>query len=408
MKEKIITGLDIGSTYIKIIVAQLAENKIHIIGVGEKQSEGINKGTINSIEDAVASISACLEKAERMTGLPLERAYVGISGTDIISQETRGVIAVSKVDGEIREEDVDRALEAAQTVATPANYEILHVIPKAFTIDNQTGIKDPIGMTGIRLEVEAEIIEGLSSQIKNLTKTVYRTGLEIEDLVFSILATSETVLTKRQKELGVAVLDLGGATTSLAVFEEGDLLTAKVLPVGGNHITNDIALGLKTSIETAEKVKLLYGSASLWRANKREIDLKEIDEKESGLISKKQIGEIVEARVEEIFKMADKELQRINRSGKLPAGVVLTGGGSKLEGLVEIAKKEFRLPASLGVNNNIISAIDKVNDPDFSCALGLVLWGAQLEKEIAGSQGIFISIVEKIMGIKKFFKRIRP
>ncbi|TSC96373.1 MAG: cell division protein FtsA [Parcubacteria group bacterium Athens1014_10] len=409
MKEKVIIGLDIGTTAIKAVAAQLLEDKIHIIGATEKQSEGVSKGTISSVEDAVSSISACLEKMERMIGVPLEKAYVGISGNHITSQETKGVVTISKADGEIKEEDIERVLEAAQAVATPPNYEILHVIPKSFTIDNQSGIKDPLGMAGIRLEVEAEIIEGLSNQVKNLTKVIYRTGLEIEDLVFSIIATSEAVLNKKQKELGAAVIDLGGATTSLAVFEEGDLLTAKVLPVGGNHITSDIAIGLKTSIEMAEKIKLLYGSSSLWRGGRRgEINLNEIDENENGIISKRQIGEIIGARIEEIFKMADQELHRISRSGKLPAGIVLTGGGSKLEGIIEIAKEEFKLPASLGVNQNVISAVDKIYDPIFSCALGLVLWGAQTEKT-TGEVKFLAKLSNKISKIiKKLFKKLIP
>ncbi len=409
MKERIVTGLDIGSSSIKIVTAQLVDNKIHIIGASEKQSEGVNRGIISNIEDTVSSVSSCLEKVERMIGLPLEKTYVGISGNHISTQETKGVIAISKADGEIREEDVERALEAAQTVATPPNYEILHVIPKCFSIDNQAGIKEPVGMTGIRLEVEAEIIEGMSNPIKNLTKTVYRTGLEIEDIVFSILATSEAIINKKQKELGVAVIDLGSATTSFAVFEEGDLLTAKVLPVGANHITSDIAIGLRTSIDLAEKVKLLHGSALSSQINKRdEISLKDLDEKEAGIISKKQLAEIIEARVEEIFKMVNKELEKINRSGKLPAGVVLTGGGSKLEGIIDLAKKEFKLPASLGaVQQTLISAIDKIYDPSFSCALGLVLWGTQFDGQKGGqSLAYYPNLIGK--KIKQWLKRLIP
>ncbi|HLC90121.1 MAG TPA: cell division protein FtsA, partial [Patescibacteria group bacterium] len=226
MPEKdLIAGLDVGSTMIRLAVGQLAAGaeKIHIIGSAEVPAEGISKGIISSLEDAVSSVSACLEKAERMIGVPIQNVWVGISGAHIISQESRGVVAVARADGEISEDDVERSIEAARTVATPPNYEILHVIPKSFTVDGQPGIKDPLGMTGVRIEVETQIIQGLSSQIKNLTKAVYRTGLNIEDLVLSILATSEAVLTSRQKELGVAVVNIGGSTTSLAVFEEGDI-----------------------------------------------------------------------------------------------------------------------------------------------------------------------------------------
>ena len=385
MAEKdLITGLDIGSTAIRLAVGQIVgeAEKIHIIGSAEVPAEGISKGIISSIEDAVSSLSACLEKAERMIGRPIESAWVGISGSHIISQESRGVVAVARSDGEISEDDIERAIEAARTVATPPNYEILHVIPKSFTVDGQIGIKDPLGMTGVRLEVDTQIIQGLSSQIKNLTKAVYRPGVNIEDLVLSILATAEAVLTSRQKELGVAVINLGGSTTSLAVFEEGDVLHTAVLPIGSDHITSDIAIGLRISIDLAEKIKLEYGQATTAGAGKRdEVDIGELEGRESNFVSKKYITEISEARVEEIFDKIDVELKKIDKSGKLPAGIVLTGGGAKLTGLVEAAKKRLRLPASLGSPLNVTSAIDKVNDLAFSTAVGLVIWGAELANQ---------------------------
>jgi cell division protein FtsA len=207
------------------------------------------------MEDAVTAISKALEKAERMTGIALNSAWVAIAGQSILVQESRGVIGVSRPQGEIAEDDVERAMEAARTVATPSNYDILHVIPKSFTVDGQRGVKDPVGMNGIRLEVDAVIIEALSSHIKNLTKSVYRTGLDIDDLVYAPLGTAEAVLSQRQRDLGVCVVNMGSATTSLAIFEEGDLLHTAVLPVGGDHVTNDIAIGLRTSIDIAEKVR---------------------------------------------------------------------------------------------------------------------------------------------------------
>jgi len=358
---------------------------VHIIGISEVPSEGISKGIINSIEDAVSSISTAFEKAERMTGIPAKNAYVSIAGTHILSQSSRGVVAVAKADGEIREQDVDRALEAAQAVATPPNYEILHVIPRSFTVDSQSGIKDPVGMTGIRLEVEAQIIQGLSSQVKNITKSVYRTGVDIEDIVLAPLAAAEATLNKRQKELGVCLLNIGGATTSLAVFEEGDVIHTAILPVGAMHITSDIAIGLRTSLDTAELVKIRYGTAVPEEIDKREeIDLSEFGDSEQEVVSRKHIADIILARVEEIFQMADRELKAIERSGKLPAGILLTGGGAKLEGLVDVARKEFRLPASIGYPKDVSSAIDKVHDPALSTAVGLIVWGDRSRQE-AGS-----------------------
>jgi len=409
-EQEIIAGLDIGSTAIRMAVGQYVGNqeKIHIIGSAEVGAEGISKGVISSIEDAVSSISACLEKAERMVGLPIESAWVGISGSHIISQESRGVVAVARSDGEISEDDIERAIEAARTVATPQNYEILHVIPKSFTVDGQAGIKDPLGMTGVRLEVDTQIIQGLTSQIKNLTKAVYRPGINIEDLVLSILATAEAVLTNRQKELGVAIVNIGGATTSLAVFEEGDILHTAVLPIGSDHITSDVAIGLRIPIDTAEKIKLEYGTATSEGVGKRdEIDIGILEGKESNFVSKKYIAEITEARVEEIFEKIDGELKKIDRSGKLPAGVVLTGGGSKLFGMEEAAKLRLRLPAALGQPLNITSAIDKVNDPAFSTALGLVVWGSQMRgRNQGGGLGKWFNLVPGFKGLAGKFKKI--
>lgn len=414
MPEKdLIAGLDIGSTSIRLAIGQSVgdQEKIHIIGSAEVPAEGISKGIISSIEDAVSSISACLEKAERMVGVPVSSAWVGICGGHIISQESKGVVAVARSDNEISEDDIERSIEAARTVATPPNYEILHVIPKSFSVDGQIGIRDPLGMTGVRVEVETQIIQGLSSQIKNLTKAVYRTGINIEDLVLSILATSEAVLTNRQKELGVAVVNIGGSTTSLAVFEEGDILHTKVLPVGSDHITSDIAIGLRISIDTAEKIKLEYGSALAAGVSKRdEVDIGSLEGKESNFVSRKYVTEITEARVEEIFDKVDDELKNIDKSGKLPAGIVLTGGGAKLDGLAEAAKKQLRLPASMGKPSMVTSAIDKINDPAFSTAIGLVVWGSQLAGQrhnsalgkIFGRLPDFRKITSQV---KKIFKR---
>ncbi|OGY55275.1 MAG: cell division protein FtsA [Candidatus Buchananbacteria bacterium RIFCSPLOWO2_01_FULL_46_12] len=416
-EQEMIAGLDIGSTEVRLAVGQRTQNPqemIHIIGAAQVPAEGINRGVISSIEDAVSSISACLDKAERMIGSPVNSVWVGISGSHIISQQSQGTVAVARSDGEISEDDIERAIEAARTVATPPNYEILHVIPKSFVVDGQVGIKDPLGMTGVRLEVATQIIQGLSAQIKNLTKAVYRTGVEIEDLVLSILATAEAVLGSRQKDLGVVVINIGGSTTSLVVFEEGDIIHTAVLPIGSDHITSDIAIGLRIAIETAEKIKLEYGCAASTKVGKRdEIDLAEFEGGETNFISKKYVAEIIEARVEEIFDKVDAELKKIDRSGKLPAGIVLTGGGAKLPELVESAKKRLRLPASIGQPTGVVSAIDKINDPAFTTALGLVLWGNQLSAQ--QSKGFFGTVFKKLPNFKsvsnqakKWFKKIIP
>lgn len=412
-KEAVVVGLDIGSTTIRVAVGQrnTEDNEIHIIGAAEHPAEGINKGVVTSIEDAISSISAALEKVERMTGVPVEQAYISINGSHIISQESHGVVAVSKADGEIRDDDVARVIEAAQTVATPPNYEIIHVIPRQFTVDNQKGIKDPVGMTGIKLEVEAQIILGLTSQVKNLTKCIYRTGVDIQDLVLGILAAAESVLSKRQKELGVCLVNLGGLTTSVMVFEEGDVVYTKILPIGAGHITNDIAIGLRTSVDVAEKVKNEHGTALPEEVSKRDnIDLAQFQSGEEGLVSKLEVAEIIEARLEEIFAIINKELKIIGRAGMLPAGIVLTGGGARLKGAVEVAKKSFNLPASVGAPKDFKTAIERINDPVFATAVGLVIWGANLEKTNSRGFSIpkFSSVVDVTGKMKKWFKSLLP
>ncbi len=413
MKDNLITGLDIGSTAIRMVVGERPKNepKIRIIGAVEGPSKGISKGVVVDVDDAISAISSVLEKTERMIGNPINRAWVGINGSHITTTETRGIAAVSKVNGEIREADVERVIENAKSVSVPPNFEILHVIPKSFTVDSQTGIKDPVGMTGIRLEVEAQIIQGLSAQIKNLTNCVYRTSLEIDDLVLSILATSESVLTGRQKDLGVVVVNLGGRTTSMAVFEEGDLLHTAVIPVGSDHITSDINLLFRISVDTAEKIKVREGSC-LSKEFKRHDEMKfsAIGGIEEGYFSKKQVCEVIEARVEEIFEYVDKELKKIGKSGRLPAGVVITGGGAKLDGVVEIAKRALHLPASIGYPHDLVSSLDKVSDPSFTTAVGLVLWGDSVVNKSGGrvAPSPFASFGGAVSGIRKIFQSFLP
>lgn len=410
--QEISTGIDLGSSKIRVAVIQrLTDNNWQVIAASETDSQGITKGLITDIEAVVSAISECLEKTERMIGVPIERAAVGISGTHIKTLESRGVVAVAKADGEIKEEDVTRVIEAAQTVATPPNYEILHVIPRNFSVDNQINIKDPLGMVGVRLEVNTQIIMGLSAQIKNLTKCIYRTGVDISELVFSILANAESTLTKKQKEIGVALLNIGQATTSLVVFEEEDILHTAVLPIGAGHITADLAIGLRTALPTAEIVKLEFGQATADKVSKRDdFDLNKIDpgEKERSYISLHHVAEIIQARVEEIFTITNQELKKVNRQGMLPAGVILTGGGANLPGIVELAKTEFKLPAFLGKPLDIETTIDKVNDPAYTTALGLALWGRQSSKYTGWHFPKISSIENTISRIKGWFKSLIP
>src|SRR5680860_64702 len=419
MKDDIIAGLDIGSTSIRLVIGQKISgptgDELQIIGAVSGPTAGVNRGIVNSIEETTSSISAVLEKAERLVGVPINRVWVGINDPHIKYERSKGVVAVGRSDGEIGESDVNRAIEAARALAVPVNYEILHVIPIKFSVDNQSDVKDPIGMNGIRLEVETLIVQGLSTQIKNLTKAIYRTGLEIEDLVLAPLAAAEAVISSKQKELGVALINLGSSTTSLAVYEERNLIHTAVLPIGAEHITSDVAIGLRCPINLAERVKKEYGSAILSsNEGDDDIDISELVAEEEvnddiDTISKKYVSEIISARVEEIFEKIDNEFKKIDRSGMLPAGVIFVGGGSDLVGLVEAAKKKLRLPAAIGVAKNINVVIDKVKNPDFLIALGLVIWGDNISDGDSSSSG---KIKKNLNGLldktKGFFNRILP
>lgn len=414
--SEIITGLDIGSSMIRVAVGQLTQHgqgqtDLQIIGTTEAPSAGIQKGSITSIEEAVSSISQALEDAERVVGVPISHAWVGISGSHILSQESRGVIAVANSRGEISDDDVERVIEAARTVAAPLNYDVLHIIPRSFTVDGQTGVKDPVGMTGVRLEVDAQIIYGATSHLNNITKAVYRTGIEIDAVVLSVLATAELILTPRQKELGVVVVDIGGSTTTLVVYEEGNIIHTTVLPIGSNHITNDLALGLQTSIDLAENIKVMYGQCVAKDVGKKEaIRLSDVGGNEGEDVSKEYVVEIIGARVMEILERINKECAVIHRNGMLPAGVVFTGGGAKIPGLVDLAKQMLRMNASIGTPMGVRSATDKIHDISFTNAISLVAWGAEQMKEgNKSTRSPYFSGTGKIVEhVQKIFKFLIP
>jgi len=371
-REKIIVGLDVGTCNIRLAVAQIKDDSLpQILAVGSAVSTGMRKGVVVDIEETVANIREALAMAERTSGMEIERAFVSVGGSHITSRVSRGVIAVSRADGEISSEDKTRAINAAAAISIQPNREILHILPRRFSVDSQEAIKDPVGMQGVRLEVDALIVEGATPFIKNLVKCIREAGLDEEGMLLAPLADSQAVLTKRQKELGVMLLDLGGGTTGLTVYEEGDIVHCQILPVGAMHVTNDIAIGLRTSVDVAEKIKLQYGSVNF--SNKREmIDLTKLGES-SGQISRAMVAEIIEARVSEILELVNKELKKIDRAGLLPAGVVIVGGGAKLPGLVEMAKEKLRLPVHLGYPNGLEGVVDQVDDPAFATVCGLIV-----------------------------------
>ncbi|MBT3419457.1 MAG: cell division protein FtsA [Candidatus Magasanikbacteria bacterium] len=409
----IITGIDIGSSAIRIAVGQESSDmsgkpQLQIIATIEVPSEGISKGVISSIEETVSSISNALEHIERLTGIPVEHVWIGMSGMHIISQESRGVVAIATPHGEIGEDDAERAIEAARTVAAPLNYEVLHVIPRSFSVDGQTDIKDPVGMTGIRLEVVTQMIHGATAHIKNVMKAVYRTGVDIDDLVLSTLATGDVVATSRQKELGTAVIDIGSSTTSVIVYESGDIIHTGVVPIGSAHVTNDLAIGLRTSIDMAERVKIHYGNCIAKGISKKDKIRVSTDDGKEEEFSLQYVAEIIEARMTEILERVDQELQLIGRSGLLPAGVMFVGGGSKIERLIELTKEVLRLPASIGTPINIQGITEDCHNIAFAPAIGLVRWGAGVQQGTKKRRIMKMNTGKVIEQFQKLFKSLIP
>jgi len=410
-KNDIIAVVDIGSSNIRTVIAQVfpEEELPRIIGVGVSQSQGLRRGVIVDIEEAVRSLDESIRQAETISGVQVDSVVASLGGNHITSQNSKGVVAVGRADGAVEEDDISRVINAAQAISIPANKEIVHVISRSYSLDEQKDIKDPLGMSGVRLEVDSIIIEGSTPFIKNLVNCFDQAKIGIRELVLAPLAGAKSVLSKRQKELGVVMVDIGGGTTSLAIYEEKELVHTIVLPIGGNHITNDIAIGLRTSIDVAEKVKIEYGSASPKEIDKKdEINLAQIDPSEEGCVSRHHVAEITEARLEEIFTMVNKELKAIDRERLLPAGAVLVGGGSKIPGVVDLAKRILGLPTQVGFPVPLGGLVDKVDDPSFATAIGLILW--EMESEEKSFSAIMIpqrtgEIVDKI---KKIFGKFLP
>lgn len=397
-----ITGIDLGSAKARVVVAQIdpeADRPV-ILGIGAADMGGMQKGVVTDVDDAIRALSKALDTAERVAGVPIEKAYVSINGSHITSQNSRGVIAVSRADGEITPEDVTRVINAAQAISMPSNREILHILPQNFIVDGHEHIGDPVGMTGVRLEVETHMIDGSTPFIKNLTKVVNQSGVHIEDFVFAPLAAATAVLDKRQRELGVALLDLGAGTSSMVVYEENTLLHTAVLPLGSAHVTNDIAIGLRTSIEVAEEIKHQYGTALTESVKDSEVITVEADgEQES--VSRKEVASIISARLDEIFSFVDKELRSIGRSGLLPAGVLFTGGGAHLPGVVEVAKKRLRLPARVARLEAFEAVTGDASDPGYAVSLGLIMWALEQDRGAPRRKILTLPHMNVVSGVRK-------
>lgn len=378
-----IVTIDIGSDNIRTVIAQpVDEQPPRIIGVGIIPSSGVRRGAIVEIEEVSKSIGKSVEMAELHSGIEVEDAYVSISGIDLEFMKIKGVVAVGLANGEVVESDVERAIEASQAINIPLNKEIVHIIPQSFQLDDQEKVKDPIGMNGVRLEMKGIVILGGSSNIKNITKCLDNNDIAINGLIAAPLAAAQSVLNKRQRELGSVLIELGAGVTSIIVYEEQEIIDLKIIPIGMGHVTNDIAIGLRTSIDVAEDVKLKYGSALPNEINKDDkINLADLDEEEESIVSRKYVSEIIEARIEEIFYEVEKELKIIERSALLPAGSILSGGGAYVHGTVDLAKDILKLPAQIGFPAEMSGLTDKVDSPAFNVAIGMLLWAMENDEE---------------------------
>ncbi len=397
-KSNVIVGLDIGTTKTCAIVGEVTEQGINIVGIGSHPSDGLRKGVVVNIDSTVESIRKAVEEAEHMSGCEIRSVYVGIAGGHIRGQNSLGIVAVKG--REVDDEDVQRAIEASKAVAIPLDREILHALPQSYIVDEQDGIRDPVGMSGVRLEAKVHIVTGTSTSIQNVVKSVNRVGLDVDEIVLEQIASSEAVLSDDEKDLGVALLDIGGGTTDIAVFSEGSIKHTAVIPVGGNYLTSDIATGLRTPVSEAEKIKIRFGCAYMPLIPKDEtIEVASVGGREAREVSRQILGRIIEPRMEEILNLAYKEIVRSGYEDILAAGIVITGGTSITEGVIELAEQLFNLPVRRGYPTGIGGLTDVVNSPMYATGVGLIIYGSKhLSRDDLrkGDSGAFGGIVRRI------------
>jgi len=381
--ENIIVGLDIGTTKVAAIIAEWdGSGKPRLIGIGTSPSGGLKRGVVINLEKTVESIASAVEDAEMVSGAKVNSVFAGIAGDHIRSINSRGVIAVSRSDREITSTDVDKVIEAAKTVALPMDREIIHVLPQEFTVDDQPGIKDPLGMVGVRLETEVHIVTGAVTAAQNIYRAVKKAGLEVEDLVLQPLASSYALLSPDEKELGVAVLDLGGGTTDFAIFFDGSIRHTGVVGMGGKNVTNDLAIGLRTPVDQAEEIKKVYGSAMTSLVDSDEmIEVPAVGGGAPKQISRNVLAAIIEPRMEEIFSLTLQEMKKSNYCDLLATGIVLTGGGSLMEGSVDLAEKVFDMPVRAGKPYGMDGLDGNASSPIYATGIGLILYGLEQIRE---------------------------
>ena len=385
--RNIIVGLDIGTSKVAAIVAELtADDEIEIIGIGVSPSKGLKKGVVVNLESTVHSIQRAVEEAELMAGCHVQSVFAGIAGSHIKSLNSHGIVAIK--DKEVSQYDIDRVIDSARAVAIPADQKILHILPQEFVIDQQEGIKEPIGMSGIRLEAKVHMVTGSVSAAQNIIKCIRRCGLDVEDIVLEQLASCTSVLTEDEKELGILLCDIGGGTTDIAIFSEGAIKHTAVIPIAGDQVTNDIAVALRTPTKSAEEIKREYACALTQLANAEQmINVPSIGDREPRKISEQNLAEIIEPRYEELMLLVQAELRRSGYEDMIVAGMVLTGGSSKVKGLIDLAEEIFHMPVRIGVPQHVSGLTDVVHNPVYSTGVGLLLYGREHYGRTEGVSG---------------------
>jgi len=374
-EKDLIVGLDIGTSKVVAIVCEIThDDKIEIVGIGSHPSRGLKKGVVVNIESTVQSIQRAIEEAELMAGCEIHSVYAGIAGSHIRSLNSHGIVAIR--DNEITASDVERVIDAARAVAIPADQKILHILPQEFIIDNQEGIKEPIGMSGVRLEAKVHMVTGAVSAAQNIIKCVRRCGLEVDDIILEQLASSHAVLTEDEKELGICLVDIGGGTTDIAVFTDGSIRHTAVIPIAGDQVTNDIAVALRTPTQYAEEIKVKYGCALTQLSNPEEtIEVPSVGDRAARRLARQTLAEVIEPRYEELFTLIQAELRRSGFEDLIAAGVVLTGGSSKMEGVIDLAEEIFHAPVRLGLPQYVAGLADVVRNPIHATGVGLLIYG---------------------------------
>lgn len=382
--ENMIVGLDIGTSKVVAIVGEIVEDgSLNIVGIGSHRSRGLKKGTVVNIESTVDSIQHAIAEAEMMAGCQIHSVYAGIAGSHIRSMNSHGIVAIR--DGEVERADIERVIEAAQAVAIPADQKVLHILPQEYLIDAQEGVKEPLGMSGVRLEAKVHLVTCAINAAQNIEKCIRRCNLDVDEIILEQLASSYSVLTEDEKELGVCLVDIGGGTSDIAIFTEGAIRHTGVIPIAGDQVTNDIAMALRTPTDNADEIKIKYACALTQLANDADsIKVPSVGDRPPRELSRQSLAEVVEPRYVELFTLVQQELQRSGFEHLLAAGIVLTGGTSKMEGVVELAEEIFHAPVRIGAPHNVAGLADIVRNPVYSTGVGLLLYGLKQFQEQGG------------------------